>query len=68
MDLTVVLDYYDPMETYSRIELLRLYGNLQPYWTTTTLWKLAVVLDYYDFMETDSRIEPAGDHGNLQSY
>ncbi len=34
------------METYSRIGLLRSYGNLQSYWTTTKLWKLAVVLDY----------------------
>ena len=35
------------METYSRIGLLRSYGNLQSYWTTTTPWKLTVVLDYY---------------------
>ncbi len=33
-------------ETYSRIGLLRSYGNLQSYWTTTKLWKLTVVLDY----------------------
>jgi hypothetical protein len=26
--LTVVLDYYEAMETYSRIGLLRSYGNL----------------------------------------
>ncbi len=34
------------METYSRIGLLRIYGNLQSYWTTANLWKLTVVLDY----------------------
>ncbi len=45
--LTVVLDYYEAMETYSRIGLLRSYGNLQSYWTTTKLRKLTVVLDYY---------------------
>ena len=38
------------METYSRIGLLRSYGNLQSYWTTTKLWKLTVVLDYYEAM------------------
>jgi hypothetical protein len=43
--LTVVLDYYEAMETYSRIGLLRSYGNLQSYWTTTKLWKLTVVLN-----------------------
>ncbi len=43
------------VETYSRIGLLRGYGNLQSYWTTTTLWKLTVVLDYYNAMETYSR-------------
>ncbi len=42
--------------TYSRIGLLRSYGNLQSYWTTTKLWKLTVVLDYYEAMETYSRI------------
>jgi hypothetical protein len=31
--LTVVLDYYEAMETYSRIGLLQSYGNLQSYWT-----------------------------------
>jgi hypothetical protein len=31
-ELTVVLDYYEAMETYSRIGLLRSYGNLQSYW------------------------------------
>ena len=30
--------------TYSRIGLLRGYGNLQSYWTTAKLWKLTVVL------------------------
>ena len=29
--LTVVLDYYEAMETCSRIGLLRSYGNLQSY-------------------------------------
>ncbi len=33
--LTVVLDYYEAMETYSRIGLLLSYGNLQSYWTST---------------------------------
>jgi hypothetical protein len=44
------------METYSRIGLVRSYGNLQAYWTRTKLWKLTVVLDYYEAMETYSRI------------
>ena len=43
------------METYGRIGLLRSYGNLQSYWTTTKLWKLTVVLDYYEAIETYSR-------------
>ncbi len=34
-------------KTYSRIGLLRSYGNWQSYWTTTKLWKLTVVLEYY---------------------
>ncbi len=50
------------METYSRIGLLRSYGNLRSYWTATKLWKLTVVLDYYEAMETYSRI------GLLRSY
>ncbi len=54
--LTVVLDYYEAMETYSRIGLFRSYGNLQSYWTTTKLWKLTVVLDYNEAMEAYSRI------------
>jgi hypothetical protein len=46
--LTVVLDYYEAIETYSRIGIRRSYGNLQSYWATTTkLWKLTVVLDYW---------------------
>jgi hypothetical protein len=61
------------MESYSRIGLLRSYGNLQSYWTTTKLfvnlqsywttaklWKLTVVLDHYEAMETYSRIELLG--------
>ncbi len=44
--LTVVLDYYEAMETYSRIGLLRSQGNLKLYWTTTKPRKLTVVLDY----------------------
>ena len=54
--LTVVLDYYETMETYSRIGLVQRYGNLQPYWTITKLWKLTVVLAYYEAMKTYSRI------------
>jgi hypothetical protein len=50
------LGYYETMETYSRIGLLRSYGNLKSYWTTTELRKLTVVLDYYEAMETYSRI------------
>jgi hypothetical protein len=42
--LTVVLDYYEAMETYSRIGLLRIYGNLQSYLTAKKLWKLTVAL------------------------
>jgi hypothetical protein len=48
------------METYSRIGLLRSYGNLQSYWTTTKLWKLTVVLDYQEAMETYRRIAVLG--------
>ena len=44
------------LETYSRIGLVRSYGNLQSYWTTKYLWKLTVVLDYWEGMETYSRI------------
>ncbi len=50
------MDSYEAMETYSRIGLLRSYGNLQSYCTTTKLWKLSVVLGYYEAMETYSRI------------
>ncbi len=42
--LTVVLYCYEAKETYSRIGLLRSYGNLQPYWTTTNLMEVTVVL------------------------
>jgi hypothetical protein len=56
------------MEPYSRIGLLRSYGNLQSYWTTTKLWKHTVVLDYYEAMETYSRIGLLRSYGNLQSY
>ncbi len=38
--LTVVLNYYEAMQTYSRIGLLQSYGNLQSYWTTTKLRNL----------------------------
>jgi hypothetical protein len=68
LKLTVVLDYYEAMETYSRIGLLRSYGNLQSYWTTAKPWKLTVVLDYYEAMETYSRIGSLRSYGNLQSY
>jgi hypothetical protein len=51
------LNYYEAMETYSRIGLLRNYENLQSYWTTTKLWKLTVVLDYYEAIETYSPIQ-----------
>ena len=33
------------METCGRFGLLRSYGNLQSYWTTTRPWKLTVVLN-----------------------
>ncbi len=68
MKLTVVLDYYEAMEPYSRIGLLRSYGNSQSYWTTAKLWKLIVVLDYYEAMETYSRIGLLRSYGNSQSY
>ncbi len=45
------MDYYEAMESYSRIELLRSYENLQSYCTTTKLWKLTLVLHYYEAME-----------------
>ncbi len=35
--LTVVLDYYEALEPYSRIGLIRCDRNLQSYWTTTKL-------------------------------
>ena len=38
------------METYSRIGLVRSYGYLQSYWTSTKRWKLTVVLDLYEAM------------------
>ncbi len=66
--LTVVLDYYEAMETYSRIGLLRGHGNLRSYWTTTKLLKLTVVLDYHEAMQTYSPIGLLRGHGNLQSY
>jgi hypothetical protein len=44
------------METYSRIRLLRSHGNLQSYWATTKLWKLAVVLEHYEAIETNSHM------------
>jgi hypothetical protein len=43
--LTVVLDYYEDMETYSRIGLLRSYGNLQSYWTRSKSNDLQVDVD-----------------------
>ena len=45
-------------ETYSRIGLLRGYGNLQSYWNTTKILKLTVVLEYHEAIETYSRIGP----------
>ncbi len=66
--LTVVLDYCEAIETYSRIGLLRSYGNLLSYWTTARLWKLTVVLDYYEAMETYGRIGLLRSYGDLQSY
>ncbi len=68
LKLTVVLVYYEAMETYSRIAPLGCYGNLQSYWTTTKLWKLTVVLDYYEAMEIYSRIALLRIYGNLRSY
>ncbi len=68
LKLTVVSEYYEAMETYSRIGLLRSYGNLQSYWTTRKLWKLTVVLDYYEVGETYSRIGLLRVYGNLLSY
>jgi hypothetical protein len=68
MNLTVVLDYYEVKETYSRIGLPRSQGNLQSYWTTTKSKKLTVVLDYQEVKETYSRIGLLRSPGNLQSY
>ena len=56
-ELTVVLDYYEAMETYGRIGLLRSCGNLQSYWTTAKLYIHTVVWGCYEAMETYSRIE-----------
>jgi hypothetical protein len=44
------------MGTYSRIGLLRSYGNLESYWTTTEPLELTVVLNYHEAMGTYSRI------------
>jgi hypothetical protein len=70
------LDYYEAMETYSRIGLLRSYGNLQSYWTTTKLWYwtttklwiLTVVLDYYEAKETYSRIALLGSNSERATF
>jgi hypothetical protein len=56
------------LETYSRIGLLRSYGNIQSYWATTKLWRHTVVLGYYEAMETYSRIGLLRSYGNIQSY
>ncbi len=61
-DMEAEVVFIGDLETYSRIRLLRSYGNLQSYWTTAKLWKLTVVLDYPEAMETYSRI------GLLRSY
>ena len=37
-ELTVVLDYYEALETFSRIGLVRNYRNLRSYWTTTYIF------------------------------
>jgi hypothetical protein len=66
--LTVVLDYGNAKETYSRIGLLECQQNLQSYWTTGMPRELTVVLDYGNVKETYSRIELLGCNGNLQSY
>ncbi len=66
--LTVVLDYCNVIETYSRIGLLQCHGNLQSYWTTEMSWKLTVVLHYCNVMGTYSRIGLLECHWNLQSY
>ncbi len=68
LKLTVVLDYYEAKETYSRIGLLRSQGNLRSYWTITKPRKLTVVLDYYEAMKTYSRIGLLRRYGNFQSY
>jgi hypothetical protein len=44
------------METYSRIGLLRSYGNLQSYWTNTKLWKPTVVLAYLSIIGQSTRV------------
>ncbi len=46
LKLTRILEHCEAMETYSRIGILRSYGNLQSYWTNAKLWKLTVVLEY----------------------
>ncbi len=68
MKLTVVFEYCEAMETYSRIWVLRGYRNLQSYLSTTRLWKLTVVFEYCEAMETCSRIWALRGYGNLQSY
>ncbi len=44
------MNYSEVIGTSSRIRIVRSYGNLQSYWTSTKPWKLTVVLDYYEYM------------------
>ncbi len=64
------MDYHEAKETYSRIGLLRGYGSLQSYWTTTRLWTLTVVLYYYRYevLESNPDIEDVARQGKLCSF
>jgi hypothetical protein len=50
LKLTVVLDYYEAIETYSRIVLIRSYRILKSYldYYSAKLWKLSVVLAHLE--------------------
>ncbi len=68
MELTVVFEYYEAPETYSRIWVPRGYGNIQSYLSTKMLSKHTVVFEYHEAMETYSRIWVLQGFRNLQSY
>ncbi len=65
MKLTVVLDYYEDMETYGRIGLLRSYGNFQSYWTIRT--KNKMVFDKFQNKKTKEQHQKELDEKRMQN-